>query len=156
MCICIWLYKFWITFWLLLDVSYSDKCQTKIAFSMEEMLPLFCTVHLLSLLAIATVYCFSLNLKFITAKCRILCLFSIVSRHLIIDFPIKALKDAEELLAEKSKTRFFRKFPAVSQKLAQTLSDVSLVTTAIYSLDEDGTICMFFNMSFVVILLLAN
>ena len=32
MCIRIWLYKFWITFWSLSDVSYSDECQTKKAF----------------------------------------------------------------------------------------------------------------------------
>ena len=102
------------------------------------------TSNLFVLIALPTVYYFSSCLKFATAKCFMMCLFSIVTRHLIAGFPIKALTDAEELLAEKSKTRFFRKFPVVSQKLAHTLSDVSLVTDAINSLYEDAAICMFF------------
>lgn len=51
------------------------------------------------------------------------------------------LKDGKDLLQEKSRTRFFQKFPLVSQRLGESLSQLSLVTEAIDSLDEEATQC---------------
>ena len=56
-------------------------------------------------------------------------------------FLAKALKDGEDLLAEKSKTKFFKRFPLVSKQLGEALSHLSLITDAINSSEEDAAIC---------------